>query len=210
MAIGEKSLKFLNRVFHPADAEHDDAVRTFEALKQSVAARTAATQAALAKAQAAYDLWQKPARDLEAARVAHASISWQLHTEHGAAERAVKGTPTQALREFADEVETLSLRLRATKPPAPEAVTNVLTDRTTIKNADAIAKTIDAIHGPVGANGRREKSVLLRATESLYHELPWLDSTRQRARIAELRAEIEATFADVDVPSAKDARERVL
>ena len=192
------------------DAKHDAAVRDLAALTARQAEAAIAAQKRYDDAKrAVHDCeYERLKRELADAEQALRSLGWSHHHERGVAERAVQRTPTTALEAFAEELDLWEQRARATRPPVEQTETNALTGRTAVTNADEINRLVDAIHGPHDPRtGRRAASVLARARAAALHELPKLDAATQRERIAELRAEIAATFADIELVSAKDARE---
>jgi hypothetical protein len=192
-----------------SDRQHDDDVAAVDALKKRHAAQAAPVHARREATQRAYDEWMRPARELEAAQRAVESLSWTHHGELALAERAAAKSVTRALEEFAGEIDVLLERVRATPRPAEETTVNVLNGRPIVVNADLVNAHVDAVHGKIGPYGRRQTTALTRARIALAQELPKLSSAEQKARIAELRAQIEEQFSGIRLATAQEARERL-
>ena len=176
----QDALDKVREIFSPT---HDEVVTQLAALRAKHAKAGAARKAQIEVAQAAVAELEAPRRRLE--RLQAEAIAADTHEEHEAAalENPLRERPTRDLQVF-DAVHARVLnRYRNMEAPSPDVAVNWITDESRVTNLAAIESWREI--GPL----------LVRISVERRDTLWLLASGELRARLAALRAELEAALA---------------
>jgi hypothetical protein len=157
-------------------------VAEYTAMLGRHASAAAEDERAIAAKQAKVDVIDTPRRELEQAKAQAASARSREDRERAAVEGELRATPGRDVERFKARVDRLFERVRNPKlgdRPQAETETNSVTGAQRTTNLPALQKWLDL------------GTLLVRLNVEIRDELWRLDDVAQRARLAELRKELD-------------------